>query len=80
MRWYDETKCEDFLRDNDKQFQQARIINFDIIYREFCGEEVPKEILKHYQTVNNKCVSEYPTVEQDKILSSAFRTDRKDFF
>lgn len=80
MRWYDETKCEDFLRDNTKHFQQARIINFDIICREFCGEEVPKDILKHYQTVNNKSVSEYPAVEQDEILSSAFRTDRKDFF
>ena len=36
--------------------------------------------MKHYQTVNNKSVSEYPAVEQDEILSSAFRTDRKDFF
>ena len=36
--------------------------------------------MKYYQTVNDKVVSEYPTSDQDKILGSAFRTDREDIF
>ena len=80
MTWYGQIKCEDFLRDTDQHFQQAKIINFDIIHRECCGEEVPKDLLKQYQTVNDKSFSDYPTPEQDQILSSAFRTDREDTF
>ena len=80
MPWYDQIKCEDFLRDTDQHFQQAKIINFDIIHREYCGEEVTKDLLKHYQTVNDKSVPDYPTPKQDQILSSAFRTDREDIF
>ena len=80
MTWYDKIKCENFLRDTDQHFQQAKIINFGIIHRECCGEEVPKNLLKRYQTVNDKSVSDYPTPKQIQILSSAFRTDRKDIF
>ena len=36
--------------------------------------------MKYYQTVIDKVVSEYPTSDQDKILGSAFRTDREDIF
>lgn len=79
MAWYDEIKCEDFLRDTDKHFQQAKIINFDITHRECCGE-VSKNLLKQHQRVNDKSVSDYPALKQDRILSSAFQTDRKDFF
>ena len=56
------------------------ILNFDIIHREWRGEDVPKDLLKHCQTVDNKHVSEYSAFEQDKILSSTFETDRKDIF
>ena len=77
MTWYDQCKCEDFLRNTDQH--QAKIINFEIICREYNGEEVPKDLLKHYQTLNDKAASDYPEPEQDKILSSAFRTIWKDF-
>ena len=80
MTWYDQIKCKNFLRDTDQHFQQAKIINFGIIHRECCGEEVPKNLLRHYQTVNGKSISDYPTPKQNQILSSAFRTDRKDIF
>ena len=80
MIWYDQGQCEDFLRDADKHFREAKIINFDIIQRECRGEEVPKDLLQYYQTVRDKSVSEYPASDQDKIVSSAFRTDRKDIF
>ena len=42
LTWYDQRKCEDFLRNTDSHFKQAKIINFDIIRRECRGEEVPK--------------------------------------
>ena len=41
---------------------------------------MPKDLLQYYQTVRGKSVSEYPASGQDNILSSAFRTDRKDIF
>lgn len=32
MTWYDQVKCENFLRDTDKHFKEAKVINFDIIH------------------------------------------------
>ena len=65
---YDQGQCEVFLRDTDKHFREAKIINFDIIWRECRGEEVPKDLLPYYQTVRDKSVSEYPASDQEKIL------------
>ena len=58
MIWYDRCKCEDFLRDTNQHFNQAKIINFDIIRRECNVEEVPKDLLKYYQSLNDKIVSD----------------------
>ena len=63
-----------------QHFQEANVVSYDIILRERHGEEVLKDLLKHYQTVENKSVSEYSAFDQDKILSRAFSTDRKDTF
>ena len=41
---------------------------------------VLKDLLKYYQTVNDGNVSKYPTSEENKILSSGFRTKREDIF
>ena len=49
------------------------------MHRECNGEEVPKDLLKHYQTLNDKAISDYPETELDRILSSAFGTDQTDF-
>ena len=67
-----------FLRDTDKHLQQAKLVNFDIIHRHCHGEEIPKGLPQYYQTVTDKTVSQHPNNEQDQILLSAFRTDRKD--
>ena len=58
MIWYDQCKCEDFLRDTNQYFNQAKIINFDVIRRECNVEEVTKDLFKHYQTLNDKIVSD----------------------
>ena len=57
-----------------------KIVNFDNIHRQCCGEEVPKPLLKQYQTVDDKSVLEFSNSDQDKILPSSFYTDRKDIF
>ena len=67
MTWYNHWKCGDFLRDADKHFQQAKIVNFDIIHRQCCGEEIPKELLQYYQTVNDKTASQNPNTENNQI-------------
>ena len=80
VTWYDQAKCADFLRNMDRHLSETKIVDFDIIHRQYCGEVVPSEILKHYQTVNEKTVSTYPSNAQTEIRSSAFRTDKKDMF
>ena len=80
MTWYNQCKCEHFSRDTNKHFEKAKIVNFDMIYRQYCGGEVPKNLLKCYQTVNDKSVLQRLTSDQDKILSSALGTDRDDIF
>ena len=82
MIWYDQEQSEDLFLffDTDKHFREAKIINFDIIWRECRGEEVPKDLLQEYQTVRDKSVSEYPASDQEKILSSLLKLIRKKFF
>ena len=80
MTWYNQMKCEDFLRDTNKHFQEAKKVNFNIIHRQCYGEEVPKHLLKQYQTVDDKSVSEYSTSDQDKIFLVLFAQIEKTFF
>ena len=41
------------------------------------GNTLPNGLVKYYQTVNDKAISEYPPNDQDKILDSAFWTDQE---
>ena len=80
MMWYVQGKCQEFLRDTDRHFNKTKIVNFDIIHKQCCGEVVPNELLKYYQTVNQTRVSEYPSDDQENILSSTFRTNRQNIY
>lgn len=40
LTWYDQCKCEDFLRNTDRHFKQTKIENFDIIHRMCTGEDI----------------------------------------
>ena len=44
------------------------------------GEEVPKSLLKEYQTLSDEVVLKYPESDQNNILSSAFQKDREDIY
>ena len=71
---------EIWLNNMDKHFRGTKIINFDVIQREYWGVVVPPELLQYYRTVNEKTVSQYRSPEQNQIWSSGLRIDRKDIF
>lgn len=49
MTWYDQIKCQEFLRnsDSDKHLKTAKNINFDIIRREAADQKVLDEVLQN---------------------------------
>ena len=77
MTWYDRVKCQEFLEDTDKHFQNLKIINFDIVNSK---GELLKDKIKQYQTINHSEILSYPPDLQDEISSSIFRTKRDDMF
>ena len=68
LTWYNQCKCQDFLRYSDAHFKETKLVNFDIIHRMCRGEEVPQNVLKQYQTVGYEDILKYPETEQNKLL------------
>ena len=60
MTWYDQVKCEQFLKDVNNHFSNTKIVNFDIIDKSIKGEEISESVLKNYQTVHKEEVFDYP--------------------
>ena len=60
LSWYDRGKFRDFLKDKDEYFRKTKIVNFDIINKDLKKEEISKETLKGYQTLNHEQVMTYP--------------------
>ena len=60
LSWYDRGKFRDFLKDKDEHFRKTKIVNFDIINKDLKKEEIIKETLKGYQTLNHEQVMTYP--------------------
>ena len=54
LTWYDQIKCERFLEDPDRNFNNTKIVNFDIINKCVRREEVSEQTLRNYQTVQKK--------------------------
>lgn len=77
MTWYDQVKCENFLRDTGKHFKEAKVINFNIIHQEARGEKVPEEVLKHYQTLQDHRVRQYSEPDQRKTFLVPFEQTPK---
>ena len=73
--WYEQRKCQDFLEDLDLHFENLEILNFDLIHSK---GKLPETKIKQYQTVNHSKILAYPSDKQGEILSSMFRTKRKD--
>ena len=72
--WYEQGKCQDFLEDLDSHFENLEIVNFDLIHSK---GNLPETKIKQYQTVNHSEILAYPSDKQDEILSSMFRTKKR---
>lgn len=75
MTWYDHVKCQEFLEDIHKHFQNLKIINFNIFNSK---GELPESKLKQYQTANHQEILSYPPDLKDEPMSSMFRAKRDD--
>ena len=80
MIWYNQAKCQEFLRNSNEHFNSTNIINFNIIHRRARGEKNPDDVLKKYQTVQDSRVSQYPKTDTNNFLSEGFNTERKDIY
>ena len=73
--WYQQGKCQDFLEGLNLHFENLEIVNFDLIHSK---GNLPETRIKQYQTVNHSEILAYPSDKLGEILSSLFRTKRKD--
>ena len=80
LTYIDKLRYDKFLENPDKHFEETKIVNFDIIYKSIRVEKNPEQTIKDYQTVKDERVTSYPKEDQNKFLSSAFSTDRKEFY
>ena len=72
--WYQQNKCSELINNADNYFKRMKIINFDLI-----KNDVPKEKLKQYQTLDHDKIKQYPPQLREQICSSIFRnSNRKD--
>lgn len=78
--WAHDMVWSSTMRKLFERHKETNIINFDIIHREAQDEKVSDELIKYYQTIWELRILKYPKSEQNKILSSSFRTDRPDLF
>ena len=65
--WYKQNKCQDFLQNTNKYFEQRTIVNFHMI-----KEKLDKKVIQQYQTVDNNKVEQYPIEYRNQIRSSIF--------
>ena len=68
--WYKQNKCQEFLQNTNKHFEQRKIVNFNMTEN---GEQLDKKIIRQYQTVDYNTIKTYPSEYQQQITSSIFR-------
>ena len=72
--WYLQNKCNEFINNTDTYFKRMKITNFDLI-----KNDVPKEKLKQYQTLDHDEIKQYLLRLREQICSLIFRNaNRKD--
>ena len=70
--WYLQNKCNEFINNTDCYFKRMKITNFDLI-----KNDVPKEKLKQYQTLDHDEIKQYPPQLREQICSSIFRNAKR---
>ena len=68
--WYKQNKCQEFLQNTNKHFEQRKIVNFNMTEN---GEQLDKKIIRQYQTVDYNTIKTYTSEYQQQITSSIFR-------
>ena len=72
--WHLQNKCGDFINNTDEHFKQMKITNSVMI-----RNDVSKDKIKQYQTLDHQEIMRYPPQLLDQICSSIFRNaNRKD--
>ena len=66
--WYLQNKCADFINNTDEHFKQMKIKKFDMI-----RNDVSKDKIKQYQTLDHQEIMHYPLQLRDQICSTIFR-------
>ena len=61
-------KCKKFLNDTDDNFKKTKVVNFDIIHRQCCGEKFPEEVIKNCETIKEEDASEHSMSDQKKSM------------
>lgn len=65
-------------RDPTKYFENKKVVNFDIVHYECCGDPLIGSD-KNYKTISYNDVKEYPKLEKKESLGDVFRNvNRKD--
>lgn len=73
MTCYDQRKCQEFLEEPDKHFQNAKLVNSYITNKWIRGEEMCHKTLKNYHTIHKNKVFEYPSKDREKVMSTALK-------
>ena len=68
--WYEQNKCNDFLEDSDKHFENLQINKFDLIFNK---EKLDSQKIEQYHRIDHKEIMGYPKKEREQIMSSIFR-------
>ena len=68
--WYKQNKCNNFLEDPDKNFENLQINNFDLIFNK---EKLDSQKIEQYHTIDHKEIVRYPKKEREQIMSCIFR-------
>ena len=65
--------------DKKKYFNEAKIINFDIINHECLGTPL-KNTIKYYETISKKNLQRAKEKDREDFVSEAIRSKREDLF
>ena len=74
MTYIDDLKCENFVLDMDSHFSRAKVVNFDIIHHQCCGDKLnnPEE---YYQTIYDKDFVNYENHLCNEAVLSAIKSE-----
>ena len=58
MAYIDILECDNFIKDIGSHFENSRIVNFDIIYKQARGEKIDPDLLKKYKTIDSSRIDQ----------------------